>query len=320
MRAHKTYLLTKALTIPSNSTIEGANSTAVLSFTWFSASGPDSGGGYYIGSSSTASHSNITLTRFTIQGDGSGYPSGPNTLYPDGLVSGVSLHFVSHFSITHLKVRDVPGISIAYLGSQNGTIAYNYVHNSGRDGITGFWDSQNLYNIKVEYNDVADVGDDAIALNGAPARSPGNTSALPYNLTVSHNVIQGWSRNINGRALGRGILISAVADTTVTDNDIANTFSSGIMITGSQNPVTAASKNPATNAPWLPNMVTVSGNTITDAGQLSVGSILDLGYDSPTYGVYIDGAENTVVSGNSITNSLSEAVDNVACSPNCTVQ
>ncbi|HEY3865214.1 MAG TPA: right-handed parallel beta-helix repeat-containing protein [Solirubrobacteraceae bacterium] len=320
LSAHKTYLCTKALTIPSNSTIEGTNSTAVLSFNWFDASGSDSGGRSYIGSNVTASNSNITLTKFTVQGAGTGYPSGPNALYPTGLVSGVNLHFVNHFSIRHLQVRDVPGISIAYLGSQNGRIVYSYVHNSGRDGITGFGDSQNLDNIKIEHNDIVDVGDDAIAVNGAPLRPSVNAPPLPYNITVSNNIIQGWSTNINGKTLGRGIFIAAVVDVTVTNNSINNTFSSGIMVMGSQTLGIVVDKNPATHAPTRSREVIIQNNVITDAGQLSTGSTLDLGHGGRTDGIYIDGATSTVVSGNIITNSLSQAVDNVECISNCTVQ
>jgi hypothetical protein len=319
--AHRTYLCTKSLTIPSNSTIRGANTTAVLSFNWVDALGPASGGAGYIRTDSSKPNSNITLTHFTVQGYGNGQPSGPNALYPDRLTPGVNLYSVNGSTITYLHVQDVPGISIEYHGSQHGTIAHNYVHNSGRDGITGFWGPPNLDNIKVDHNYIADVGDDAIALNGAPTTPLIATTALPYNLTVSENIIQGWPKNVNGRILGRGILLDTVAETTVADNSINNTFSSGIAIVGSQGPTTAADKNPVTNAPWLSTGVTVENNRITNAGQLDIGSTISfIVGNQPTDGIYINGAENAIIKGNAVTNPRGKAIDNVRCDPNCLVQ
>lgn len=319
--AHRTYLCTKSLTIPSSSIIRGTNTTAILSFNWIDAVGPASGGAGYITTDGAKATSHITLSHFTVQGDGNGQPAGPNVLYPNRLTPGVNLYSVSGFTITRLHVQDVPGISIEYHGSQYGTIAHNYVHNSGRDGITGFWDPPNLDNIKVEYNYVADVGDDAIALNGAPTPPPVNTSALPYNLTVSDNTIRGWPGNVNGRILGRGILLDAVAETIVTDNSITNTFSSGIAIEGSQSPATAVDKNPVTNAPWLSTDVTVDNNRITNAGQLDAGSTIGpiIG-NQPRDGIYINGAEDAIISGNMVSNPQGQAIDNEACDPNCSVQ
>jgi polygalacturonase len=321
LSAHRTYLCTKSLIVPSNSTIRGTNTTAVLSFNWIGAVGPASGGAGYITTASNKSNSHIIFYHFTVQGYGSGQPSGPNALYPNRLTPGVNLYSVSVFTITDLHVQDVPGISIEYHGSQYGTIAHNYVHNSGRDGITGFWDPPNLDNIKVDNNYIADVGDDAIALNGAPTPPPVNTLALPYNLTVSNNTIHGWPSNVNGRTLGRGILLDAVAGATVTDNSITNTFSSGIAIEGSQNPATAVDKNPATNAPWLSTDVTVDNNTIINAGQLDAGSTIGpMVGNQPRDGIYINGAENATIKGNTVMNSQSQAIDNEACDPNCSVQ
>jgi hypothetical protein len=317
LSAGKTYLCTKSLQVPSGVTLMGAGPTAVVAFTWFTASGNN---GYIINSGD----SGITLTNFVVQGDGSGLPSGPDSLYPDGLAPGVKLSDVDGFSVTHLEVRDVPGISIAYFGSQNGTFAYNYVHNSGRDGITGFWDTQNLVDITVEHNFIADVGDDAIALNGAPNTPPApvNTTSRPYDLTVSDNTIEGWPSNPNGQSLGRGILLSSVGpDVTVTGNTITDTFSSGIKVVGSEQ---APDIDPQTGAPWLSTGVTVEGNVITDAGQLSVGcappACATLG--STIDGVDVNGAENTSVKGNTIRDPRGQPVRQYGreCSPNCVLQ
>lgn len=317
----RVYLCRATLLLPSNTILEGSGTSSILKFTWFSASGARSGNGRYIGNMNFGD-SNIFLSDFLIHGAGSGLPSGPSSLYPTGLASAVNLRNISHFSITHLEVEDTPGISIAYFGSQNGVIEYNHVHNSGRDGITGFWDSRNLSNITVAHNDIAEVGDDGIAINGLPiAHTPVNDSALPTDIHITNNIVVGWRDNPNGKALGRGIALNGVTNVIVKNNSIANTYSAGIFLIGCNNafcPTSAGVIDPGTGTPWTSEGVQILDNKIANAGRLSLHSTLGVP-EPPTSGIYISTSGNSIVSGNVITDSRGAAVDNNGCT-NCSVQ
>lgn len=102
--AGKTFLCSSSITIPSNVTIEGAGSNSVIKFNWFDAQGAQSGGKYYLSNVEQSSGStNIDLSNFVLQGGGSGYPSGPNAINPNGLTTSIRLVWVSGFSISASK-------------------------------------------------------------------------------------------------------------------------------------------------------------------------------------------------------------------------
>ena len=277
--AGKTFRCTHSLLIPSFTTITGKGATSQLRFTWSAADGPSSGGTYYVGNDHpTRGNRDIDLSNFEVRGDGNGLPSGPNSLHPEGLAAGVHLRTVSRFTYDRLDIVDVPGISLSFQGSEHGLIEHNFVHNSGRDGITGTSYTRSLKDITITHNVVDDVGDDGIAINGTPDGTK-ELSVLPTHITVDDNKVQGWSSNVDGRALGRGIVLHSVTHTSITDNSIANTYSSGIEIFGATSDIS------------------VIGNSVTGAGLLSIGSSLDIPRQ-PTDGIDIDGAVAVVLKSN----------------------
>jgi hypothetical protein len=323
--AGKTYVCNSTILLPSNTTLEGAGTNSELKFTWFDAQGSHSGGNPYLGNKDTRTgDTNITLTNFQLVGATDGLPSGPNSLYPNDLTAGIRLRTVDRFSITHVEVSDTPAIAITYQGSQNGTLEYNYIHNSGRDGITGFWYIQNLSNIVVSHNYIAKVGDDGIAINGLVA-SPGplNTSALPTNIQITDNTIAGWSSNPNGRSLGRGIALNGVNGVLVKDNSVNGSYSAGILVGGCISHLCPnGTLDPSTGQPWRSKNVQVLNNSITNAGQLSIGSLIDQLVDGAAQsknGLDFYGTDDSTASGNTITNSLGAAVDVTDCN-DCTIQ
>jgi len=312
--ASSTCVISSMLKMPSGTTIEGHGFGSILKFTWFDASGSASGGAHYLTNADGSGDSNYTLTNFTVEGGGTGLPSGLNAEHPNRLTSAVQLHNVTGFTINGIQVKDAPGVSISYLASQNGLIENNDVNHSGRDGITGFASSGlNLAHVTVTNNTISDVGDDAIAVDLPQSGTP--PRVLPTDFTISDNTISGWPSNPNGKQLGRGIALNGVNGASVTDNLITNTYSAGLEVSGCNSKWCGG-----TYARWPVTNVTATGNTIMNAGQNYAGSIEGQG-GQPTYGVYVYNAVAPVtISGNTITNSLSGPVLNAGCIGGCTIQ
>jgi hypothetical protein len=320
LSANKTYLVTRELRLPSNTTIEGAGPHTVLKFNWFDGTGANSGGKFYIANRPQSNgSSNITLTNFVLQGGGDGQPSGPNQRYPNKLTCGIRLTDVNHFTFSHLEVEDTPGYSLGEFGSSNGTFQYNYIHNSGRGGIGMWWDGRNTDHVTVAHNLVTEVGDDAIAASGLPARPP-NHSLLPTAIHVNDNTISGWSTNVNGRILGNGIALYAVKGVTVKNNSITYTFGAGVLVVSCGHtlcPHGPAIRDPSTHSHWRSSNVKVLDNIIRNAGRLYPGST-EGRHGIPTDGVFIGTAASTTVSGNVIKNPLRARVVSRHCS-NCSI-
>lgn len=310
----QTYTCDQTLNLPSNTTIEGSGPNAVLKFDWTD----DSKGNYYLG---TLGAQNITLKNFVVQGATDGSPSGPNSLYPNGLTLGIDLRNTDGFTIAHVEVRDVPGAAIHFQGDHEGVIEDNFVHDDGRGGIIGYWQRPNLYDVAITDNLVERMGDDAIAIWGTlPQGSPQNHSAIPYNITVTGNTIIGWPTNVNGRAMGHGIVMEAVHDVVISDNSITDTFASGLRVFGCSSVwCPKGVYDPSTGKAWRSYNVEAMDNQINDAGQLFNGStVIPLIGVETHYGEFFDGVDNLLASDNIVTDSLWASLDVVDC-PNAEV-
>ena len=237
--ASKTYNISRTLSVPSNVTVLGAGESSVVRFTWTGVSSAGSGGGSNLRSAGTTA-SNIHLANFVLQGGGTGLPGGLKAGNPEGLVPLLKLIKVDQFSVTNMELLNAEGLTISYTGSTNGVFQHNYVHNSGRDGITGYRNTErNVTDILVDSNLIEKVGDDAIAINGLvpghnlKALSDGS-SPLPTRITITNNVIRGWESQPAGgdQVLGRGIALNGVAGALVQNNNLSHPNSTGILLTG----------------------------------------------------------------------------------------
>ena len=315
--AQSTYVISGRLTVPSNTTIEGAGVSSVLRFTWTSGAW----GAHYIENADpSGGDTNITLSNFTLLGSGSGEPAGTNAQNGGNLVSAVNVELATHWTIAHLQIEDSPGPSITYHGGSDITIEYNDCHNGGRDGITGYWDQgpsiTNLSDVVIADNQISEVGDDAIAVLGAANNLRNPSGPLPSDITIEDNRIVGWPSNVNGSMLGRGINVSVVGpNVTVTDNYIENTYSAGLMISG------CTSKwCPSGYKNWQTTGVSATDNTIVNAGQLYAGST-EGQHNQPGYGIYVaNSAAPITVTGNTITNAALGNVEVASCSGGCQIQ
>ncbi len=262
--AAKTYNVGQTLSIPSNTTVLGAGPSSVIRFTWTGVNSAGSGGGSNIRSSGETA-TNIHLANFVLEGGGDGLPGGLKATNPAGLVPLVKLIKVNNFSVKNMELRKAEGLTISYTGSTNGVFQHNWVHHSGRDGITGYRNTlANVTDIVVDSNLIEKVGDDAIAINGLvpghniPVPSDGS-SPLPKRITITNNVIRGWE---DGPAdtLGRGIALNGVAGVRVENNTVHHPDSTGILLTGCNPHICQGSSTDwsSTNAQLLNNTITYS--------------------------------------------------------------
>ena len=322
--ADKTFLCTHTLTIGKDTTVRGAGIGSQLKFSWSNTRGRSSGGRFYFGTSlsSNVNTSNVTLDNFSLQGASSGLPSGPNSINPDGLVTGIDLHNIHRYQLSGLDVYNMPGVSVAIRGGSDGRITDNDIHNSGHDGINAtWWNAVNLTNLVISHNTIAKMGDDAMDISGTPGQGMSasgrpNNSSLPFNIDVSDNTISGWPTNVNGKVLGRGMFLRAITNSQITDNKITDTADDGILLTGSHN--LKEDYNPATRLPWESTNVQILNNTIQGAGQLSPGTTVQI-TKQPTYGVQIQDSSRVTFTGNKVTDSLSQNIDIKSCENRCVI-
>lgn len=258
--ANKTYRITRLLSIRSNTTIIGAGKNTVWKFTWTGVNSTE--GSVNIRTNGNTSQ-NIHLSNFVLEGGGDGLPGGVKAENPEGLVPLLKLIKLDNFSIKNMELRKAEGLSITATGCTNGVYQYNYVHHSGRDGITQYRnESQNVENIVVDSNLVEKCGDDHIAINGLVpghnlAALPGGASPLPRGITITNNVIRGWEVDPNGKTAGRGIALNGFAQVRCQNNDISYPPSTGILVTGCNSHICSGSQTD-----WFSENGEILNNTI----------------------------------------------------------
>jgi hypothetical protein len=262
----KTYLSTRSLDMPSTTFLYGAGRSSVLKFDW--RVNDDAHDGYYLGNEDQVDGGNtdITLRDFKVRGAGYGRPAGLKAMQSDPLVPAIRLRLVKRFDISHLEITRAPGISLIYQGSSQGRVKRNFIHNSGRDGINSTWHHRNLHHVVVARNRIKHVGDDAIAVIGAPGQTP-NRKVLPHDIVLRDNKIIGWKDDSVPNQLGRGIALLAVTEVTLSHNLIDGTDSEGVLVAGSTR---SFSRDPETGEPWRSSHIKVVRNRIYHAGHNGV--------------------------------------------------
>jgi hypothetical protein len=302
--AGKTYKVSKTISVPSDTTVTGAGTTSVIKFTWQDATGTASGGGSNIRTKDTTS-SNIHLSNFVLQGAGDGLPGGAKADNANGLVPLLKLIRLDNFTVTHMELRNAVGLSVSYSGCSNGVFQYNYVHNSGRDGITGYTDqAKATTSITVDNNKIEKVGDDGVAINGlVPGQNLSTSVGLAKNIKITNNIVIGWNPDPNGQYLGRGIQVDGVDGIVIKYNQISYPSSNGLLITGCTDHLCANM-----TIDWHNKNVDAEANLIDNAN----------GSGSRPGAIYIYKTDDSTILGNTITNST-PTVTAESCT-NCNVQ
>jgi hypothetical protein len=261
--ARKTYLSTRMIQLPSDIRVLGAGRTAILKFDWITVRGEDADGGAYIRARGTNA-SNIDLANFVIEGGGDGKPSGLKRDNPNGLTPGLRLSRVTEFRLTRLEIRKTPGLAISYSGSK-GVIEDNYIHDSGRDGVTGYWHAAvNLTDIAIRDNRIERTGDDAIAINGLLPEGGNDTGELPTRITITDNTIIGWKEDPNGKLIGRGIALNGVDGVKVRGNRLTYPHGIGILLTGCNSYLCAPAATGAQSSGTQSRGAEIVGNSIEE--------------------------------------------------------
>lgn len=304
----RTYLLTGSIELPSGAFLTGHGPSSVLQFTW--QHNDSEHDGFYLGNRNQkgAGNTDISLERFAIRGAAPGVPAGPKDMLVKSNVPAIRLRLVDRFRISELDVGYAPGISIIHQGCSNGTIVQNRIHHAGRDGVNSTWHHRNMHDILIADNLIYKVGDDGVAVVGAPGNAV-NRKALPYRVVVRDNVIRGWRRNPNGLALGRGISVLAASRVRIEGNVINRTHSAGILVAPSTR---TFSFDPVNGVPWRSTHIQVTQNRIIDAGQNYVGS--DPGIDVPSHdGILVKDSDDVRVWDNTVVRPLGERVSFLDC-------
>jgi len=244
------YRLSAPWLLPSNVTVEGdGDGASVLVFGWKDAKGTESKGYAYVRNAVTdGTAENITVRGVDIEGAGDGTASGATA---NGVATGLLFRRVKGVRVFNCRAYRVPGISIAYQGCQRVRIIGNEINQGGRDGITGFWYTDNLTDVVVADNVIREVGDDGIAL-GAAAEAP-NTVERPRRIAITGNTIYGAGLS-DADAAGRGIIVTGVEDTDISGNVVSDTFSTGIAV-----------NNDSEGSQFRSRRVTVTGNVVRRA-------------------------------------------------------
>lgn len=306
----RTYRVDSALSLPSGAVVEGYGARSVLHFTWRNQLGSASHGSAFI--EAVRAHG-VALASFVLEGPTNGLPSGPTLLYPLGLASGVRFIRVVGFSIRGMEIRNTPSIGINYQNSTDGVVADNYVHNTGRDGITGIYaDATGLTDILVIHNRVVRSGDDAIAIIGAGRADFTPGIGRPRGFVVSGNTIIGWARDPNGSLLGRGIVVSSAVQVVIMGNSIDTTPGDGILVMNDpiHHPL-------GTGVLANSSDVTIVGNSVSNAGRAG-----GIHFHDPTdrrAAIQVLGADHVSIANNRLGRSAGPAVIVERCEV-CTVQ
>ncbi|QDU82285.1 Pectate lyase superfamily protein [Polystyrenella longa] len=299
-----TYLISDSLKISSNTRMIGEGSGSVLQFTWTDGS---EGGDYYLGnknrSDETNGDYNIELRDFKLVGGNSGNPYGVAT----GVIThGIFLRRVTNALVTGVEIQKTSGFAICNVGMINGKFTNNIIRDVGRDGITSFplikdndpnFNNYPLDGLVISNNQFYNLGDDAIAVH-AGTRTSFNLNHPPRNITITNNTIVG---RITDHELGqgRGICLTGVWDATVTNNDISNTVSTGILITSWYN----ISVDPGmTDEAIRSDNILISSNTINGAGASE-------GLSRVKYGVQVKGVDRIQLLSNIIADAADRGMD-----------
>lgn len=259
----KTYLLRSSLLLRSHSYLYGAGRASVLQFTW--TKNDSTHDGLYLGNKdqATGGNTDITLDNFAIRGAGSGEPEGLNSTHDYPRVPGIRFRLVNRLAITRMEISYVPGISLLNQGTSNGLIKGNYVHHAGRDGINTGWHQRGSDHVLVSYNRIEKVGDDAVALLGANGSHFGQDQ-WSHDLAAVGNIVKGWTTNVNGLALGRGIAVISVKNAEVIKNSLEFTESHGVLV--------APAVDPVTSTAYRSTDIRLADNVVSNAGQLGSGN------------------------------------------------
>lgn len=240
-----TYMLSSSLTLPSNIHLQGVGPASILKHPNDAVST-----GYLalVNTDTVNGNNNITLSDFALDCNYTNRPAATN--------SGIRFladdsNACDNITIRQLTIRDVPVAAMQVMNTTNFQVVRNRVDDTGRDGITIWFNSTDGV---IEGNIVTNTRDDCIALN---------SEANPHVMTQIKRVsIVG---NTVGQAadsvFGTGINVAGATDVAVQGNTIDYAQGWGIVVQGGL--VSGAS---------LPSRrISVTGNTIRSAGTATSG-------------------------------------------------
>lgn len=328
-----TYLIgtSAAVQIPSNTELFGRGNLSVLKIAANPVVAP-------IVNAVNAGFTNVWLHDFAIDGNKAAITTAtsanPDINGTTGTGNNTALWMSSavatpatNIYLDRLSVSNSVRLGIVLQSVQGGRVSQCTVTGNQRDGITLFYNCQN---IQITDNQVSYCGDDHIGINAEDATSTGHT---PLDITIRGNTIIGPSP----RGKGKGIAVRGGDRVTITGNVIDSTSEGGINLhnynstnlshvsvsgntihncgsggSAGKNGIVAqvnTSLYTATGTRGTLQYLTISGNTITACA--SAGILIDSGPTGQTPSGFTGAADGDIqyvtVSGNTVSGSTGSA-------------
>lgn len=174
--------------------------------------------------------------------------------------------FSHRVSIERVWIKNIPGdaAAVQLMNCVDFLVADNRIENTGRDGVTVWFNSS--YG-RISNNLIIDTGDDCIALNSETAEhDPG--SQIRY-VTISNNIVA----NKASAVFGQAIRVAGAADVTITGNVVKYAYGFGLSIGGGY---LSGDTLPSQRVTANGNSFLNCGTSATSGGGITVNSGTDL--------------------------------------------
>lgn len=236
-----------------------------------------------VNNNTTTGNTNIAIRDLEVDANASARTAGINIIHfstADG-TSNTNIVIERVYAHDSLGTAGSNGLGIIFNRVHGGRIADCHVANNDRDGITLYFDCQDIW---IADNWVTDCGDDLIGLNAENASTTGHVMTRIH---VEGNTLDGQIDQ------GAGIAVRGVTQSIICDNVIREAFAAGIAIS---NWNTTASTD-----------LLIDNNVIRDAGASNTGvngpGIIINSADSNASIAGNAGCRRITVSNNTINNS-----------------
>ena len=302
-----TYNTDDVISIPNNTTLSGSGSGTVIKFAALGVGVSRN----MITNTDTSTGTGVTIRDLRLDGNRSNNASGGTQrgIVLNGMGGGTGSSARQGALITGVIVASFKSENIYLTNSSNNKISDATSQDSGSEGmqLTSSSSNNTITGSKFQGNagngllaNTASVGNTISGNNAQGNTSAGFQLANSSNNTLSSNVANG------NASYGFNISVSAT-NNSVTGNTAQGNTSGGFVISGTSNTLTGNAANGGTNGYNVTaNNNTITGNTAqgnTQAIQVSADHTVISGNTintSSTYGIYLNGANNSTVVANKI--------------------
>lgn len=211
-----TYALTSAVSVPSNTVIIGEGRDNTI----FRAASTHTGSVFVGAGNGGDGVSNVLIRDLQVDGNKASRSAGTNLIHftcTDGQ-NNSEIHLENVYAHDSLGTAGNDGLGIVLSRLRGGSLRNIRVANNERDGITFYFDCQDIQLLNIR---VKDCGDDFIGLNAENASTTGHTMKK---FVMSNLILSGQTN------AGSGIALRGCQDVEISNFSIDEAFSEGIGI------------------------------------------------------------------------------------------